>query len=491
MNTPSTDFSGPQHDRDALLKQANLDGGFFNFINGQRTSLSHSLDVVNPATGEVIAAVPDADEAALNDAVAAARHAFPAWAATPLAERRALLIEFIARIKAHEPELTALLTAEHGRPLATSTWELTALTDAFGPALVNLELPSETADSPTMGRVSRHYTPLGVVCAICPWNVPALLAMMKILAALVTGNTVVLKPSPYAPLTVLRLAEYALDLLPPGVLNVITGGDALGPLMTSHPGFDKVSFTGSSYTGKRVMNSVAGTLKRLTLELGGNDPAIVLPDADPQKIAESLFWSMFMLNGHACICLKRLYVHESIYAEVTQALVAYASHIKTGDGFAPDSALGPIQNKMQFEKIRATWAQIQASGTRVLYQGEAPDAGYFFPVTLLDNPSDDAPFVQDEVFGPIRAIMKYSDLDDVIVRANNTRYGLGASVWGNDSEQLAQVAGRLNAGTVWINQHASLSADVPFGGHRESGFGVEFGVEGLMSYCNLKIVAAR
>ncbi|MGY2401840.1 aldehyde dehydrogenase family protein [Pseudomonas sp. SDO5271_S396] len=491
MSTPSTPFASPQQTREALLKQANLEGGFFNVINGRQTTADNTLEVVNPATGEVIASIPDAGEDALNQAVAAARQAFPAWAATPVAERRALLLEFIARIKAHEPELTALLTAENGRPLATSTWELSGLADAFGPSLVNLELPVESYDSPIMGQVTQHYTPLGVVCAICPWNVPALLAMMKILAALVTGNTVVLKPSPYAPLTVLRIAGYAVDLLPAGVLNVITGGDALGPLMTAHPGFDKVSFTGSSQTGKRVMNSVSGKLKRVTLELGGNDPAIVLADADPQKIAESLFWSMFKLNGHACICLKRLYVHASIYAEVAEALVAYAAHVKTGDGFLLDSGLGPIQNKMQYEKIRATWAQIQASGTKVLYQGEAPHAGYFFPVTLLDNPSDDAPFVREEVFGPIRPIMKYSDLDDVIARANDTPYGLGASVWGSDREQLAQVASRLNAGTVWVNQHAALAPDVPFGGHKESGFGVEFGVEGLKSYCNLKVIAAR
>ena len=491
MSEMSAEFQKEQSTRASLLKRANLEAGFFNFIGGKRVSLSGTLDVVNPATGEAIASVPDVGQEGLDKAVAAARGAFPAWAATPYAERRGLLSSFIARIKEHEPDLIALLTAEHGRPLSTSTWELQTLTDEYGPALINLELPSEESDTKTMGHVIKRYTPLGVVCAISPWNAPVLLSFLKVLAALVTGNTIVLKPSPYAPLTVLRIADYGIDLLPPGVLNIITGGDTLGPLMTAHPGFDKVTFTGSTQTGKRVMNSVATTLKRLTLELGGNDPAIVLPDADPEKIAESLFWSMFMLNGHACISLKRLYIHESIYPAVTQALISYATQIKTGDGYAPDSALGPVQNKMQFQQIQATWAEIESSGTKVLYQGEAPDQGYFFPVTMLDNPADDASFVKKEVFGPIRSVMKYTDLDDVIRRANDTSYGLGSSVWGTDTKQLVEVASQLKSGTVWINQHASLAGDLPFGGHKESGFGVEFGIEGLKSYCSVQVIATK
>lgn len=435
--------------------------------------------------------MPDADADILDQAVRAARTAFPAWAATPFSARRALLATFIARIKAHEPELISLLTAETGRPLAASGWELSTLVDEYGPVLINLELPTEESNSATLGRVVKRYTPLGVVCAISPWNVPILLSYMKVFAALVTGNTIVLKPSPYAPLAVLRIADYAQDLLPPGVLNIITGGDALGPLMTSHPGFDKVTFTGSTQTGKRVLNSIAGTLKRVTLELGGNDAAIILADADPQKIAESLFWSMFMLNGHACISIKRLYIPESLYPAVTEALVAYASQVKTGDGYSADTGLGPIQNKMQYDQIQATWTEIKKAGTNVLYQGSAPDHGYFFPVTILDNPANDAPFVQKEIFGPIRSVMKYSDLDEVIKRANTTNYGLGASVWGTDIKQLLEVAGRLTSGTVWINQHAALSGDLPFGGHKESGFGVEFGIEGLKSYSNVQVIAVK
>ncbi|MGE7993114.1 aldehyde dehydrogenase family protein [Pseudomonas sp. NPDC089554] len=486
----STEFAHPSAPREELLQSARLDAGFSNFINGQAVSPGGRLHVVNPATGEIIASVPDAGQEALDQAVQAARDAFPAWAATPWAERRKVLELFLKRMEEHQQELVALLTAETGRPLATSAWELGGAIHAFGPTLLGLELPQEHVDSPSRGKVIKRHVPLGVVCAISPWNVPVLLSCVKVLSALLTGNTIVLKPSPFAPLTVLRVMALANDLLPPGVLNVITGGDDLGPLMTAHPGFDKVTFTGSTQTGKRVLSSAAPTLKRVTLELGGNDPAIVLPDADPQAIAEPLFWSMFMLNGHACISLKRLYVHESIYPAVTQALQAYAAQIKTGDGFDPHSALGPVQNRMQFERILETWSAIQASRTPVLYQGQAPEQGYFFPVTLLDNPQEDAAFVSKEVFGPIRAIMKYTDLDDAIRRANDTPYGLGASVWGQDAEQLRAVADRLNAGTVWINQHANLSIDLPFGGHKESGVGVEFGVEGLKSYCNVRVITA-
>lgn len=198
-----------------------------------------------------------------------------------------------------------------------------------------------------------------------------------------------------------------------------------------------------------------------------------------------------MLNGHACISLKRLYVHESIYAAVSAALAAYASHIKTGDGFAADTALGPVQNKPQFERIQATWKEIQDSGTDILYQGKAPEQGYFFPVTLLDNPRNDAPFVQNEIFGPIRSVLKYSNVDEAIRLANATNYGLGASVWGTDPIQLRAVANQLKAGTVWINQHATLDGEFPFSGHKESGFGAEFGLEGMKSYCNVQVLAQR
>jgi len=344
-----------------------------------------------------------------------------------------------------------------------------------------------------IGHITKRYTPIGVVGAISPWNLPVFLSFTKILPALLAGNTVVLKPSPFTPLTVLRIADYVHELLPPGVLNVVTGGDDLGPWITSHPGINLITFTGSTFTGKRVLESAAATLKRVTLELGGNDPGIVLSDAEPEKIAQALFDSMFLLCGQGCISLKRLYVHEDIYSRVIEALVAIASATKVGDGFDPHARLGPVQNQLQYKRLQSVWDEIKRSGAKVLFRGVVPTntEGLFFPVTLLDNPSDDASFVTQEVFGPIRSIFKYKNLDEAIRRANNTSYGLGASVWGSDSVELRAVASQLEAGTVWINQHAIRNPLVPASAYKESGLGVEFGPEGLESFCNLQVIAAK
>jgi acyl-CoA reductase-like NAD-dependent aldehyde dehydrogenase len=300
-------------------------------------------------------------------------------------------------------------------------------------------------------------------------------------------------PSPFTPLTVLRISDYVRELLPPGVINVVTGGDDLGPWKTSHPEIDLITFTGSTFTGKRVLESAAPTLKRVTLELGGNDPAVVLSDAEPEKIAQALFDSMFLLGGQGCICIKRLYVHEDIYSRVIEALVAIASATEVGDGFDPHTRLGPEQNQLQYKRLQSVWEEIQRRGAKVLFQGAVPTTteGLFFPVTLLENPPDDASFVTQELFGPIRSIFKYKSLDEAIRRANNTSYGLGASVWGSNPVQLRAVACRLEAGTVWINQHSILNPLVPASAYKESGLGVEFGQEGLQSFCHLHVIAAK
>lgn len=475
--------------RKAGMGRARFEDGFFNLIAGDRSSAGNVLEVIDPTTGTTIATVPDIDQTTLNAAVKAAREAFPSWCATSVQNRKHILEACLNRIREHGEELLPLLTAELGRPLSTSRWELDAFTEAYAPALISISIGDEKTHSETLGEVTKRFVPLGVVCAISPWNAPVLLAYLKVFTALLTGNTVVLKPSPFAPLTVCRIADRIKDLIPKGVFNVITGGDALGPWMTAHPGFDKVTFTGSTETGKRVLQSASSTLKRVTLELGGNDPAIVLPDAEPEEIAASLFWSMFMLNGHACISLKRLFVPEALYPRMVAALKRYAAGVKTGDGFDPESDLGPVQNRLQFARLKAVWDEIKESGTQLVYQGTVPDQGLFFPVTILDNPQEDLPFVTKEVFGPIRSIFRYSDLDDAIKRANATPYGLGASVWGKNAEQLHFVADRLDAGTVWINQHANLIGDYPFSGHKQSGLGAEFGIEGLKAYCNVRVIA--
>lgn len=465
---------------------------FYNLVDGERVQSIRNMAVIDPSTEMELAAVPDVDRAVLDQAALAARRAFPAWRDTPWKNRRDAIKEMLDRFKLHESELAALLAAEGGRAVPTAEWELRWVTDLYGPALLGMTLSDRRWQQDGVGNVTQRHVPLGVVGAISPWNLPVLLAFTKVLPALLAGNTVVLKPSPYTPLTVLRMIDHVRDLFPAGVLNVISGGNDLGPLMTSHPQFDKIAFTGSTATGRRVLVSAAETLKRTTLELGGNDAGIVLPDADVSAIAEPIFWSMFLLNGQACVGLKRLYVSETIYDELAAALVAIAARQRLGSALDPEATWGPVQNRDQLDHLNATWSEIQADGAPLLFRGEAPESegGYFFPITLLDNPSNHAAYVQQENFGPLRSVMKYSSLDDAVRAANDTTYGLGGSVWGSDPVTLESVARRIEAGTVWINQHLNLNPEMPFTGHKSSGIGVEFGQEGLQAYTNLQIIAA-
>src|SRR5262249_7558709 len=305
--------------------------------------------------------------------------------------------------------------------------------------------------------------------------------------------TVVLKPSPFTPLTVLRISDYIRELLPAGVLNTVTGGDELGPWITSHPGIDHISFTGSVDTGKRVLASASATLKHVSLELGGHDPGIILEDADPPAIAEDLFNSMFLLSGQGCICLKRLYIHENIYSAVTDALVAIARSAKVGNGLDPETVLGPVQNHLQYGRLIAAWDEIQRSRATIVFRGDVPEDGkaFFFPITLLANPPEDASFVTQEIFGPIRSVFKYKTIDEAIRRANNTSYGLGASVWGRNPIELEQVARQLEAGAGWSNQHAVSNAVVPATALKNLGIGVGFGQEGVLEYCHIQVIAAK
>jgi acyl-CoA reductase-like NAD-dependent aldehyde dehydrogenase len=274
------------------------------------------------------------------------------------------------------------------------------------------------------------------------------------------------------------------------VFSVVTGGDDLGKWMTAHPGIDKIAFTGHTETGKHVMASAAATLKRITLELGGNDPAIVLPDIDPRKIAPQLFWAAFQNNAQFCNATKRLYVHEDIYDEVLKALVDFTRTQKVGNGADADVALGPIQNAPQYEKVIDYFEDCRRNGYRFAIGGEIdPSAkGWFIPVTLVDNPPDDSRIVAEEPFGPILPVLKWRDEEDVIRRANDTPYGLGASVWGQDLDAVERIGSRLEAGTVWINEIHQYAPDQAFGGHKQSGIGCENSLHGLMEYTNWKTI---
>ncbi len=468
-----------------------FDGDYTMTIGGKGVAGASSFDVLNPANEQVIGQAPDASREQLDEAVAAARKAFPAWAATPIAKRKELLLAMAGTIAANGEDLKRLLTSEQGKPHA----------DAFGDvmggaywlqATASLDLPVHVVEDTAERRGETRHVPIGVVGAIAPWNFPVILAMFKLAPALLAGNTVVLKPSPFTPLTTLKIGELLRDVLPPGVLNIVTGGDSLGPWMTSHPGIDKVSFTGSTQTGRKVMESAASTLKRVTLELGGNDAAIVMPDVDVAAVAEQLFWAAFRNTGQVCIATKRMYVHKDIYEPLKEALVAYAATVKMGDGAEQGTQMGPIQNKLQYQRVLDLIDDAKAKGYKFLVGGEKSTApGYFVPVTIIDNPPEDSRIVQEEQFGPVLPLLKFDDLDEVIGRANASDYGLGGSVWSADEDKALEIASRLATGTVWINESQHLSPLAAFGGHKQSGVGVEGALEGLLEYTNTQTVFVK
>jgi acyl-CoA reductase-like NAD-dependent aldehyde dehydrogenase len=384
-------------------------------------------------------------------------------------------------------DIAPILTAEQGKPLGEANIEV------FGAAIwlqyyANLEIPREVIqdDDNAFAEVVRR--PLGVVAAITPWNFPLILASWKIAPALMAGNTLVLKPSPFTPLATLKLAEVLRGVLPDGVFNVVTGGDSLGAQMTAHPVPRKISFTGSVETGKKVAASAAPDLKRVTLELGGNDPAIILDDADAGEVAEKIFQQAFANNGQVCSAIKRVYVPESLHDDVVEALAERARSIKVGDGAEEGTELGPINNRPQYDRVSELVADALDGGATAAAGGKAmPGDGYFFEPTILTGVTDGTRIVDEEQFGPALPVISYRDVDDALARANATNFGLSGSVWGGDADRAAEVASRLECGTSWVNTHLQLAPHQPFGGAKWSGIGVENGPWGLYGFTELKV----
>ncbi|MBB6253274.1 aldehyde dehydrogenase family protein [Nitrospirillum iridis] len=460
-------------------------------IAGQPVLSQRGLELVNPATEEVIARVPDADREQLEAAVAAAARAYPAWSARPWEERQALVKTIGDVIEAHAEDFMRLLTREQGKARAGAEWEVGG-SIIWCHEIAKQALAPKVVEEDGGRKVETRRVPLGVVGAITPWNFPLLLAIWKIAPALLAGNTMVLKPSPYTPLCTLKLGELLRSVLPEGVLNIVSGGNELGAWITAHEGIRKISFTGSTSTGKLIMKAAAGNLKRLTLELGGNDPAMVLPDVDVKATAQKLFWAAFQNSAQFCVAAKRLYIHEAIYDEMAAALVEVARTIKVGDGAHPETDLGPIQNRMQYEKLKVLLDDAHATGLRFLLGGEVPEGkGYFVPITIIDNPPDTARVVTEEAFGPILPLLKFNDLDEVVARANDTEYGLAASIWSKDIGMAQKLAARIEAGTVWINEIHSFSPHVEFGGHKQSGLGIENSLDGLAEYTNVQTIVTN
>ncbi len=456
-------------------------------IGGRLVDGDLTMDVVNPASEQVVSACPRASKAQLDQAVAAAKAAFPAWSKTPMPERKALIGKIADIIQANATELARLLTQEQGKPLQDATGEIYGAA-AFFRYFTMLDLPMKVLQDDGAKKVEAHRRSLGVIAAITPWNFPLLLMAFKVPAALLAGNTIVLKPAATTPLTTLRFGELIKDILPAGVLNVIADANDLGGALTAHPDVRKVSFTGSTATGKKVMAGAADALKRITLELGGNDAAIVLGDVDPKVTAGKLFAGAFQNNGQVCIAVKRVYAHESVYDAICAELALLADAAVIGDGLEQGTQIGPLQNKMQYDKVREILEDARKHGN-IIAGGVAPERdGYFIRPTIVRDITDGTRLVDEEQFGPVLPVIKFADAEDALTRANNTPYGLGGSIWSNDIDSAYALAERMDSGTVWINHHADITPNIPFGGAKQSGLGVELGEEGLNEFTQLQVI---
>lgn len=466
-----------------------MDHHFKLLVNGQLVDGASRFDVVNPATGEAFAQCPKADEALLEQAIAAARAAFPAWAATSIEERANKVAALADALEARTAEFARLLTTEQGKPLEQATYEVMG---AVGGLRTFAAMRPETRVMRDEGgaKLMEIRKPLGVVAAITPWNFPLMLMVNKIAPALVCGNTVVGKPAPTTPLTTLLFGEICADVLPAGVVNLISDENELGARLSSHPDVAKVTFTGSTATGAKVMQSAAGSIKRVTLELGGNDAAIVLDDVDPVVVAQKVFAGAMANAGQVCIAIKRVYVPDALYDTVCDELARLAREAIVDDGMAQGAQIGPVQNRMQYDKLTALLGEVSKEGTVIAGGAPLDRPGYFIAPTILRDLPESSRLVQEEQFGPVLPVLRYTDLDDVIARVNASPYGLGGSVWGSDVARAMQVATRIESGTVWVNQHMAVEPMTPFRGAKQSGLGGEFGQEGLHEFTQPVIINA-
>ena len=372
---------------------------FSNTIDGKLTSTKETRHNINPATKKPNAEVPVCTPEDVDTAVAAARKAFTSWSKVPYDDRKKAVTDYATALSEYREEFSNLLVSEQGKPLHLAQGEVDSGV-AWLNGLAKYRVDDEKVEEDSEREIIIRYTPLGVCVGIVPWNFPVQLALGKIAPAVLTGCTIIIKPSPFTPYCDLKLGELAQNFFPPGVVQVISGNDSLGPWLTAHPGVDKISFTGSTFTGKKVMESASKTLKRVTLELGGNDPAIVCADVDIETTAQKIATLSFLNSGQICLALKRIYIHESIYDKFRDAAVEFTKTLKYGEGHENGIFLGPIQNEMQFERVSGFFDDIEKSGQKVAVGGSVDGSkGYFVQPTIIDQPKDDSRLVVEEPFG--------------------------------------------------------------------------------------------
>ncbi|ETS76478.1 hypothetical protein PFICI_11865 [Pestalotiopsis fici W106-1] len=467
---------------------------FHNVIGNELSATEKTRRAVNPSDKQQLAEVPVSTQDDVDRAVAAAQAAFPAWRDLTQDDRAGLLLKFVEAIEANQQEFAQLLGKEAGKPPQAVGIELFLLSHQIR-EVIKYRLTEEVIEDTDERKIVLRHVPLGVGVGIVPWNFPMLLGIVKLVSALLAGNTFIWKPSPYSPYTALKLGELGAKIFPKGVFNVLSGEEDLGPMLTGHPGVAKISFTGSVATGKKVAAACAPTLKRFTLELGGNDVAIVYPDVDIAATVPKIATLSLLHTGQVCFCIKRVYVHEDIYDAFLAAFVDFVKTLKTGGSADAQAALGPVQNSMQHAKLLDLYSDITKQGLKVAYRAELDSSetkdGLFLPATVIENPPDDSRLVVEEQFGPIVPLLKWSDEEDVVRRANSSLMGLGGSVWSTNLKQAENTARRLEAGTVWVNAHFEVGPQVGFGGHKESGIGVESGLDGIKGWCNAQAIWAR
>lgn len=465
---------------------------YSNTVSGKLVEATDHQEIFNPATGASLGLAPLSQESDVDVAVEAARRAQKDWSLVSDQERRALVSRVAQVLEENAEYLAELITREQGKPLSGpgSRFEMQGCV-AWTQVPAALELPPEVVHEDDTRKDVLHRVPLGVVAAIAPWNWPLMIAIWQIIPAIRMGNTVVLKPSEYTPIATLEMVRLINQVLPPGVLNTVSGDGRIGAALTGHPDIDKIMFTGSESTGRKIIGASSSNLAPITLELGGNDAAVVLPGTDAGAIAEGLFWGAFLNMGQTCACIKRLYVHDDVYDAVVSALSELARKMPIGDGMDESNLIGPLQNEMQFNKVKELVADAKEQGCNVMEFGEVPEGGYFLPLTLVSEAHDGQRLVDEEQFGPALPIIRYHELDEAIASANRLDAALGASVWASDTAWAQTVAAQIEAGTVWINQHGAIHPMVPFGGNKASGYGVEFGVEGLKAVTQPRIISLK
>lgn len=459
-------------------------------IGGRLVDGDLTLDVIDPATEQVFKTVPRASETQLEEAVAAARAAFPGWSQTSLEVRRDCVVRLADALDADRENVARNLVREQGKRLSEARDEVD-WTSGFMRAYAALDVPVEVVHEDETHRMEAHHSALGVVVGIAPWNFPLFLGTLKLTAAVLAGNSFILKPAPTTPITSLMIGEMAHGIFPAGVVNVLTDANELGARLSQHPDIAMVSFTGSTETGKKVASSAASTLKRMSLELGGNDASIVLDDADIETVAPKIFDAAFLCSGQVCVAIKRVYAHSAVYDRLCDALAGLAKGAVVGNGLEQGVRIGPLQNRMQFEKAKR-FLEIAHRDGQVIAGGAAVDGdGYFIKPTIVRDIGHDSELVNDEQFAPILPVIRFDDSDEAIRHANNSSYGLGGSVWSANLGRAYDVAKKVRSGTVWINHHLHLHPSVPLGGIKQSGHGFDYGVEGLKEYTQITMIRIK